>query len=92
MAHLGWALWIVSSLAGFAALYYGLKLPGYTKEPTWWIMGPWNLLGLSLILFLHVTPWHLLWWWWIGLMIGGVAKFKMRRSETLPDMGKTPRL
>lgn len=78
MSYLEWVLLAATVIIAVIDIYYGLRLAmygaTYLSNPTWWLLGPWNLIGVSLILILHRTPWHLLWWWCVGTLLAGLAK------------------
>ncbi len=75
-----WILWIAVAIFTSRRIYacFVLVNPNGTLAlltPIGWIAA-WQLLGLGLVPFLGVSPWHLLWWipagWIVCALIGRV--------------------
>ena len=78
MITMGWIFWVFTGLFALISMYYGIRVAlygaTYTRNPTWWWVGPWNLIGVLIVLLIDWSPWHLLWWWPLGLLAAGIAK------------------
>src|SRR5260370_33363479 len=65
MFYLAWIFWAINVAFIANQLYYGKKLSAagatYMKNPTWWLTGPYGLVGVVSIPLLGWSPWNLIW-------------------------------
>jgi hypothetical protein len=86
MVWIRWAFIAANALYSLIAIYWSSRSPvlstfGKIAGATPWF---WQLLGVVLVILLHVSAWHLLWWFIAGylLIMWGVRIMCNRGYET----------
>lgn len=73
MSTIGWIFLALNAVVSVWSIWvnvhtYNRHGVSMIKTPVGWIW-IWQLLGVLLVLFFNLSPWHLIWWLGMGFMV-----------------------
>ena len=83
MQTIAWIFWAVNCLGSIGAIIYCSRL--YNVNGVWGLATPggwvwiWQLIGVALVPLTGLSPWHLLWWFPLGV-VACIVLYRILRS------------